>query len=95
MLHSLYLLVLLAVSSVTQSSGTDNPKMRPRITSLTNRTISVNTETQFQITCKANCSWESFHLIYWLVNSSFVEDLYPDGRVSESTPRNYGRIADR
>ncbi|XP_078514767.1 interleukin-1 receptor type 2-like [Lissotriton helveticus] len=89
MLHSLWLMLLLAACSGTHSSGSDVvTKFGPKIISPMNRTITPTSDTEFQITCKANCSWENLHMIYWLVNGTFVEDLYPDGSVSESAPRN-------
>ncbi|XP_069059842.1 interleukin-18-binding protein [Pleurodeles waltl] len=89
MLLSLGLMLLVAACSGAPSSGSGVfIKFGPKIISPTNRTITPASDAEFQITCQANCSWEDLHLIYWLVNGTFVEDLYPDGRVSEGAPRN-------
>ncbi|KAM5181272.1 interleukin-18-binding protein [Mantella aurantiaca] len=36
-----------------------------------------------RINCTARTTYPEFHLVYWLVNGAFVEDMYPDGRVKE------------
>ncbi|KAG8453173.1 hypothetical protein GDO86_004842, partial [Hymenochirus boettgeri] len=39
------------------------------------------------ITCVAQSTWPNFHLVYWLANNSFIEDVFPDGRVREEPER--------
>ncbi|OCT96244.1 hypothetical protein XELAEV_18013919mg [Xenopus laevis] len=39
------------------------------------------------ITCVSRSSWPNFHVVYWLADNNFIEDLFPDGRVWEEPER--------
>ncbi|XP_056417033.1 interleukin-1 receptor-like 2 [Hyla sarda] len=70
---------LYSLISVTAASYT------PQIINPKNDSIINKKDEGLTISCSANTTFEKFHNVYWLVNGTFVEDVYPDGRVTEKT----------
>ncbi|KAM4702284.1 interleukin-18-binding protein isoform 2-T2 [Discoglossus pictus] len=58
-------------------------KKCPQIISPENSIISIKEGTSGKISCLAHSTWPDFNIIYWLTNKTFIEDVYPDGRVME------------
>ncbi|XP_069828002.1 interleukin-18-binding protein [Dendropsophus ebraccatus] len=58
---------------------------RPKIIYPTNTTIISREGEALSVPCTAETTYQRFHNVYWLVNGTFVEDVYPDGRVTEKT----------
>ncbi|KAG9465885.1 hypothetical protein GDO78_017589 [Eleutherodactylus coqui] len=56
---------------------------RPKILQPANNTVITLEDKSLEILCEAQSKWATLHSIYWLVNNTFVEDAYPDGRVTE------------
>ncbi|KAM4047434.1 interleukin-1 receptor type 2-like isoform 2-T2 [Anomaloglossus baeobatrachus] len=55
----------------------------PKILHPKDNTVITKEGEGLNIQCRARTKYQRFHNIYWLVNNTFVEDAYPDGRVSE------------
>ncbi|XP_071989861.1 interleukin-1 receptor type 2-like [Engystomops pustulosus] len=70
-------ILIYSLISVTAAS------LSTKILSPENNTIIDTQDKNLTITCKAETRWLRFHNIYWLVNDTFVEDAYPDSRVTE------------
>ncbi|XP_073404449.1 interleukin-18-binding protein [Dendrobates tinctorius] len=57
----------------------------PKILYPADNTVITMDGKRLQLLCSAQTKYARFHNIYWLVNKTFVEDAYPDGRVSEES----------
>ncbi|CAH2225954.1 interleukin-1 receptor type 2-like isoform X2 [Pelobates cultripes] len=55
----------------------------PAILKPENCTIFTKEGGNFTINCTAESTWRDFNLVYWLANNNFIENEFPDGRVSE------------
>ncbi|MEE6473363.1 hypothetical protein FKM82_009979, partial [Ascaphus truei] len=81
-ISSLYLLSLLMIYSCIEPQ-VKALKERPVIIFPESSTVIPPADSSFRITCRAQSSWPEFHIIYWLADNNFIEDLYPNGRVME------------
>ncbi|XP_075054469.1 interleukin-18-binding protein isoform X2 [Mixophyes fleayi] len=69
-------------------AGSSGPAShRPKILYPEDNTVITKEGGECTISCTAETKWPRFHLVYWLVNNSFIEDAYPDGRVTEKAQR--------
>ncbi|XP_077156010.1 interleukin-18-binding protein [Ranitomeya variabilis] len=57
----------------------------PKILHPADNTVITKDGKSLQILCSAQTKYTRFYNIYWLVNKTFVEDAYPDGRVTEQS----------
>ncbi|XP_044142457.1 interleukin-1 receptor type 2-like isoform X1 [Bufo gargarizans] len=57
----------------------------PQILLPANDTVISKEGDSLRIECRAQTRWPRLHNVYWLVNNMFVEDVYPDGRVTEQS----------
>ncbi|XP_060119757.1 interleukin-18-binding protein [Heteronotia binoei] len=76
-------LFLVLLCSCTGFQGTD-----ASFRAVINSTLQIRASLgqSFRVPCEGSSAFRSSS-IYWLANSSFVEDLYPDGVVSEEEAR--------
>ncbi|KAM4796192.1 interleukin-18-binding protein [Rhinophrynus dorsalis] len=81
-----YLFSLIIIISSNDTQG--KPLFeRPKIISPTNSTVIAEEDTNCTLTCIARSTWPDFHMVYWLANNNFIEDVYPNGRVTEGPER--------
>ncbi|XP_063806951.1 interleukin-18-binding protein [Pseudophryne corroboree] len=76
----IYLLSLLIMNSVISTTAASH---LPKILYPEDSTVTTKKGDSCRILCTAETRWPRFHVVYWLVNNSFIEDAYPDGRVRE------------
>ncbi|KAG7471245.1 hypothetical protein MATL_G00122420 [Megalops atlanticus] len=71
-----------------------NPEVKsPKILMPKSNKIKASLGKQLVIPCKADPGFpDDFTLIYWLVNNSFIEKAYPNGRVRESEEGVYTKV---
>ncbi|XP_036378974.1 interleukin-1 receptor type 2-like [Megalops cyprinoides] len=63
---------------------------RPQIVKPQSSRIKASIGKPLVIPCKADPGFpDDFTLIYWIVNRTFIETAYPDGRIQQSEEKNF------
>ncbi|KAG7484411.1 hypothetical protein MATL_G00049040 [Megalops atlanticus] len=84
------LFVILLVSHCCLMASAVLDVKRPRIVQPQSSKIRASTGKPLVIPCKADPGFpDDFTLIYWLVNRTFIETAYPDGRIQQSEEKNF------
>uniref|UniRef100_A0A6J0TKI0 Interleukin-1 receptor type 2-like n=1 Tax=Pogona vitticeps TaxID=103695 RepID=A0A6J0TKI0_9SAUR len=91
---NMHRLLLALLCSSTCFQGTDSSAHRlPNISSPL--LCSPSFGQKFSVLCQGHSAHPSSSLVYWLANETFVDDLYPDGAVTQRSTRESLKCAGR